>query len=187
VKWSDPNPSPDWAGAPLEAYLDGELSSEEAALLERLLTEDEALQAELDLARSIQAALRGLPAAACPPHVAPAVIAETRATWRRQRVAQLAAWWAGLWQPAVAMSILVALVVLAALLGRPAPGPPPAAQAAELEQAMEDVKWTLAFLSEVGRQTGSAVRHDVLQPHVVLPVQEALSRLDESSQPRSKR
>ena len=71
------------------------------------------------------------------------------------------------------MAALVLLVVAGALIGRPAPPTQPYADA-DVQQALEEVRWTLALLSEVGRQTGNSVRQDVLQERIVTPVQDAL-------------
>ncbi|MFQ5572063.1 MAG: hypothetical protein ACE5G0_20495, partial [Rhodothermales bacterium] len=74
-----------------------------------------------------------------------------------------------LWQPALAMTFLLLLVVSSSLIGKP-----PRHHTAEVQQALAEVQWTLAFLSEMGRQTGQAVRDDVIKERVVWPVQDAL-------------
>jgi hypothetical protein len=69
------------------------------------------------------------------------------------------------------MAVLVALVVVAALVTHP---PRPAPGGVEVEHALAEVKWTLVYLSEVGRQTGASVHRDVLDAHLFGPMHEAL-------------
>ena len=167
----------DWMDDRVEAYLDGALPPDEHIAFERQLRADAAWQAELRLARQVRRSLRGLPQPSCPPQVTQAVLAEAQ---HRRRAAQAARWDTWLerfrqqfWQPALAMGVLVLLVMTATLLGRPpAPQHDP-----EVAQALADVQWTLAYLSEVGRQTGEAVREEVLEEHVVTPVQRAIGPL----------
>ena len=171
--------SPDvhWIDDRLEAFLDGELPEAERAVLDGALRADPAWQAELALARRIRTDLRALPTPACPPAVTEAVLRHARrrspAAWL-ERIAEAARRHvAGLWQPSLAMAVLVAVVVAAAFLGRPAP-PAPNIASAEVEQALDEVRWTLAYLSEVGRKTGRSVREDVIGQRVVEPMQDAL-------------
>jgi len=111
----------------------------------------------------------------CPPRVTRAVLREARrrarAEWRRHIRDGLARAWRHTARPALAMAVLVALVVLAALVTRP---PRPAPGGVAVEQALAEVKWTLAYLSEVGRETGASVHRDVLDAHVFGPMHEAL-------------
>lgn len=177
-----------WGEAHLDAFLDGDLPPDEAAAFARLLQEDDDLAAERWLAGQVRDGLRALPRPVCPPAVTQAVLAEARrSTWRSRQerfVGRLLDAWLSLWQPALVTAALVGVVVTAALVGRvPAP-PPPTAHAAEVEAALAEAKWTLAYLSEVGRHTGRSVRHEVLEAHVVAPVQEAVGALlDAETQP----
>jgi anti-sigma factor RsiW len=161
----------------IEAYLDGDLAADEAAAFAYHLGDDEAWGEELFLAAEIQGVLREMPIPPCPSHVAPAVLAEARrrhrSGLRKQFQARLAGLWADTWRPAFAMAVLVVLVVSASLIGNTT-RQPDAAASEEVQLALADVKLTLAYLSEVGRRTGTSVRQDVLESHVVLPVQHAL-------------
>lgn len=161
--------------AHVEAYLDGELSAENAELFERRLHVESDWNNEVVLARHVRDGLRTLPSPACPPQVTQAVIAETRRRDRAARRQQVLAWidrvWGQTWQPALAMSVLLLLVISAVLLGRP---PQPTPQTAEVEQAMAEVKWALAYVSDVGRQTGETVRSEVLEERVVSSMNAAI-------------
>ena len=181
-------PTDDGVGVLLEAYLDGDLPAPERAVLERRLAADEALRAELRLARRVRDGLRTLPRPSCPPAVTQAVWEQThRLAWqeRRQRVgAWFSRWGRDVWRPVLAMAVLLLLVLSAALVGRPTHTPPPA----EVEMALDEVKWTLGYLSKVGREAGVSVRNEVLEAHVVRPVQEALNTLlDEQTESESER
>ena len=77
-----------------------------------------------------------------------------------------------MWKPAFTLAVLVLVAV--ALWPRPAPLPE-----AEVAAAVDDVKWTLAYLSHTSEQAGLLVRDRVVVPHVVAPVRDAL----ESSTP----
>ena len=80
------------------------------------------------------------------------------------------------------MSVLVALVLSAALLGRsPAsPDAPPDAPPAEhitereVEQATDEVKWTLAYLAHVGEKAGASAQKALLEIPIVRPIHQAL-------------
>jgi len=159
----------------VEAYLDGDLPLPDATRFEHGLAGEDWAEA-VDLARQIQAGLQAQPQLFCPPHVTQTVLREVRrrarASWIQRLQARAEARWRAMWQPALAMAVLVTLVVSAALVGRTPPAP--GYEQAEVAVALEDVKWTLAYLSEVGRQTGRSVRRDVLEPHVVEPMQRAV-------------
>lgn len=174
-----------WMEDRIEAYLDGELEEAERASFERHLAGDQAWEAELFLAGKIRNGLQALPQPVCPPHVMHAVLAEVaqleQRSWRHRLKGWADRWWAAFWQPSLAMALLLAVVVTATLVGRsPAPASMPAQadlEAAAVQEALAEAKWTLAYLSEVGRETGKAVRHDVLEERVVAPMQHALGSI----------
>lgn len=184
MKPSDPRHH-DWMDARLEAYLDEALPADEHARFERGLALDADWDAELFLARQIRDGLQTLPEPVCPPQVAEAVMAQVRREAQRNRHAwidRLQVWLnqqvAALWQPALAMTVLLLLVISAALVGRPAPPPTNYAglqiEQAEVEQALAEVKRALGYVSEASRQTGRIVRDDVIAERVVGRMQHAL-------------
>ena len=168
----------------IEAFLDEDLPPDEAARFEAHLATD-GWEEELLLARQIRDGLRALPVPPCPPEVTHAVLQQARREARasrrlrlREHLDSLHAWltqaWRPLWQPALAMSMLLALVVAVGTLGR---GPQQPTDDPEVAQALAEAKWTLAFLSEIGRETSRSVRSEALEPHVVAPMNEALGPL----------
>lgn len=167
--------------ARLEAFLDGTLPAADREACAAALRADPAWQAELALARRIRQGLHALPVEPCPPAVTAAVLAHARRhaapPWPERLAAWIDAQAAVLGRPVLAMAVLVLVVVAASLVGRPQPAPQTlaAASEAEVEQALAEVRWTLAYLSEVGRQTGRSVRRDVLEERVVAPVHEAIA------------
>lgn len=91
--------------------------------------------------------------------------------------------WTNVVGPSLAFALFALLVTASALIGRhstPAvvDGAAEIAAAemtaAEVDQALQDVRWTLAFVSKVGRRTGQAIRQEVLEERVTHPVQRAV-------------
>ncbi len=74
-------------------------------------------------------------------------------------------------RPAFAMAALTVITVTAALWGHPGRNRPPVDPA--VAEALDQVRWTLGFLSGVSERTGASVRDDILAPHVVQPLQDA--------------
>ena len=175
-------PHHDWMDARVEAYLDDELPADERAAFEQTLAYAADWEAEVFLARQIHEGLRTLPEPVCPPHVTEAVLAYTRREARASWLAQFHAWmqqqFTALWQPALAMTVVLVLVVSASLIGRPSP-PPPTDPA--VAQALAEVKLAFRYVSQAGRQTGKVVRDDVIAERVVGPVQNALNARQQPS------
>jgi len=151
-----------WMEARIEAYLDDDLPAEERAHFERRLS-TETWADQLALAEQIRAGLHRLPAPLCPAPVTQAAIRtarrETWADWRGRLTT--------IWRPALAMTVLLIMVLSAALFGgRATPNPP---NDMAVQRALTEVKWTLAYLSQVGRETGVSVRRDVLDPYFTPP------------------
>ena len=84
-------------------------------------------------------------------------------------------------------ALLLVAAAGAALLGRPdaaqtpASGPP--YTHAEVERAEAQAEWALALVADLTRETGRAVREDVLRARVAAPVQEALAAPDLDAPP----
>lgn len=169
----------------LETYLDGELSVEDAQKLEAFVEIDGDAKRELLFARLVGQRLRELPQPACPPEVTRAIMTEARADARKSFVRRLRAAASSSWhtivRPSLAVGVFVGIVVVGALAGRPTSdesSPTLAADEAtqeEIEQGLNEAKWALAYVSNVGRRTATTIRDDVLDEHVVQPVNRALS------------
>ncbi len=172
-------PADDWMEARVEPYVDGELPSAERARFERVLSERPRWRQALRTAREVQAALRTMPRPACPEHVVQAALTHVQQRQRsapeRPPVARRRIRFR--WQPVAAMTTLLALVLCAALLGRPAP-PEPTYTRAEIERATEQARWTLAYLAHVSERTGETVQQTV---------REAVLLRDASPEPPSTR
>lgn len=170
-----------WIDERLEAYLDGDLPDDEQAAMEQHLAADPSWEAEVRLARQVRDGLQAFPRPTCPDRVTRTVLAEARRRQRADQLHRLRAWveqrWLNLWQPALAMSVLLLLVASALLLGQPPQPAPSVAEQDEVEQALDEVRWTLAYLSEVSQQAGSSVRDEVLNRRVVTPVHRAVHPL----------
>ncbi len=172
----------DWMDARVEAYLDDALPAEERVRFEQMLADDDGWEAEVFLARQIRDGLRALPDLECPPAVTEAVLTRTRREVRDSWLERFHAWmqqqFSALWQPALAMSVVVLLVVSVSLIGRSTAPPPPDPAVA---QALADVKMALGYVSQASRQTGKVVRNDVIAERVVGPVQNALNARQQPS------
>lgn len=141
----------DWAEGRLDDYLDGVLPASEAERFVRALQADPVLDQEFRTADRIQRSLRSFSPASCPPEITRAILSTVRAEARRSRQQRLAAWltalWQEAWRPALAAATLVAIVVLSSVW----PGPASRPIDPQVAQATAEVKWTLAYLSEMGR------------------------------------
>ena len=181
MKLPDDN-MPRWMEERVEAYLDGVLPPDEEARFEQLLDEDASWQGEVDLACRIQNELHALPEPSCPPRITHAILERANASpspsiWKR-----MAAWWnpQPFWQPALAAGLALVLVVLSALLIRPVASPERPSQT-EVKKAAAEVKWTLAYLAHVGKETSEKLQQDV-KTHVAAPLLETLDEVHEQSE-----
>ena len=178
MKPFNPEQSEEWVEARLEAFLDGTLPPEEAALMAHLLDEEEGLGEAFLLAERVKTALNDLPSYHYPTHLTDQVLAQAR---RRPGAYGLRSFWQqfqaldrGMLRPALALATFVAVVFLGGLFGRQ---PAQTSAQAEVDQATLEVKWALAYLSEVGRQTGTSVRKVALEPHVMIPAQKTVGTI----------
>ncbi len=166
---------PDAPDERLETWLDGDLPPHEAQRVAAAVAEHAAWARAARASLRVQNALHTTPAPKAPPAFAASVmraIEQREATnapqvslWERLRAALRVP----VWQPALALA--TAVLVTVAVWSAPSPKP----TAEEVAASVEDVKWTLAYLSHASEQTGLRVRDEVLAPHVVAPVQRALA------------
>ena len=189
-------PSDAWMDARVEAYVDDALPPAERAAFEGRLRETPRWRRAVRRARRLGRALRTVPQPdACPPEVTQVVLDRTvRAEKQprpdrpsRARRQAPGAERPAAWQPALALTLLLVAAAGAALLGRPdaaqtpASGPP--YTHAEVERAEAQAEWALALVADLTRETGRAVREDVLRARVAAPVQEALAAPDLDAPP----
>lgn len=159
----------------IEAYLDGMLSPEEERAVLQRLEEDRDYADRLQLAATIQESLRSLPTLHAPPTMIPEVMRKARRQARQVFWQRTREWFGALRaldpRPALATASLIAVIVASSVVGRPpASGPTDP----EVALALEQIKWTLALVSEVGEEAALIVRDDILEPHVVAPMQQAM-------------
>lgn len=168
-------PDREWMDNRIEAYLDGELPPGEEALFEAVMAADPVWRYQVDLADGIQATLHTLPQPECPAYVVDAVYMRTREANRRRKiqdyVGRLRQAWLDVRQPAFAMAVLLTIVLGSAVFGSRTESQQ---ESAEVRQALEDARWAMAYLAEVGRNTGTALREDILQEHVLSPMHDAV-------------
>ena len=164
----DPERMDAWVNERLEAYLDNQLPEEEARHVEHWLEGDNRWHEELTLAMHIRDELRSLGSPVCPPHVAQNVIRTARRDAWRSFAGRLNQFffsgWVTYWKPILAtMTLLIIASML--LFKTPATDPLSAEDITqvEVEQALDDVKWTLGYVSKTGRLTGDRVE-DALAP-----------------------
>ena len=170
-----------WALERIDAHLDGDLPHAEGADLEGHLQQCAACAGELELARQILGGLRALPLQRGPESVVEKVCEQARvdlgARRRQQLQDWLAAWHRPLWRPALgAMLAAVLLVIVAVERWQPEPE----FSAGELALAEQQVKWTMAYLGQLGRRTGHTVRDEVFRERVVAPIQKSVNRVIET-------
>lgn len=181
------DPMWEWADERMDAFVDGELSPEEMAQFEEVLAVDADVEDGILLARRVRVGLRALPQPALRPDVSRFVLEQARADIRASRYGRLRRFvereWTSLLRPALTMATLLIIVASATLIGRPRAQPQESISQAEVERALDDARWALGFISHVSRETGSSVRSDVLEEHVVRPFRTALgAALNEQSE-----
>ena len=172
----DSNP---WWDDSVEAFVDASLSEKEMQRLDELLSVESHLAEEVELARAIQQELNTRHTIQCPDYVMERVMREVRndlvlGAGIRFRHAVKDFLGSSL-RPALAMTVLLAMVITAALFGGSNRQTDPA-----VAEALEEVKWTLAYLSEISRHTGSAVRTQALEPLVLDRMQKAMDTFIEN-------
>lgn len=168
----------EWLDDRVEAFVDGTLPAGELHRFEAALAAEPALRDEIDLARLIGEELPTIGAARCPDHVVSGIMRDVRRDIRSNFASRFAAALRqGIQprlQPVLAMVLLLTVVISSSLVRR-TPEPAPVASA-EVTRALDEVKWTLAVLSDAGRQTGRSVRSDVIEPHVLEPIERSLNQ-----------
>lgn len=193
------NPSCDRIVELLEAFVDGELTAAENALVEGHCRFCRSCSKELIRAQRLAQELRSLPGYECPPRLAQSVMRQAAAEASRagrqrpslgRRLAdRLSAAWQPALRPALAGGLLAAMVAVGALLAPPARLAQPEASpsAAELARAEAEIKLAFAYLGKVGEHAGLTVRDEVIG-HMVAPTRRVLgaggSAADRRSQPR---
>jgi anti-sigma factor (TIGR02949 family) len=173
----------EWVLEHIDAYIDGDLSTDETSTVRIHLEKCTDCRNELLLAEAMRSAIRGLPAKECPSAVNTAVMEHI--TDEPVRESPWVRWWRTLlqWRPLRPAAIAAALVLVVSVSvlieqGRDRPVPIPDTlkySPEEVALAEAEVKWTLAYISQAGRRAGFTVRDKAIYPHVVVPVKEAVT------------
>ena len=156
-----------------DEYVDGTLQSEIALVFERCTQLYPACADEVRTARLVKEGLQSISSLTCPDHIVDNVfdrISQERSITGRRAPNLLLSFLQPGWKPAFATAA-VAVVVLMLTLQTPAE---PDYTQAEIDQALREVKWTLAYLGDVGKRTSSTIRDEVLVSHVVTPINESV-------------
>ncbi len=123
-----------------------------------------------------------MPSTSAPVDLVPTVMGEVRRDRRRQFFGRLQQWLQSLtevdFRPVMATATLIAVIATGALLGRPTNTVSP-----EAEAALEQIKWTLALVSEVTERSTEHIRRDVLEPHVLGNMHSAAHDVFDDSRP----
>lgn len=173
----------EWARDSMDAYLDGELTDVDVTVLKSHLDECGECREELESARRVLSELRDLPEMRCPDGVTDNLFATIgagnaaptgRATVQRTGLLPewMTAWRFGLFRPALVGSLILVIAVSAVWIGRHnrSTGNNSGYTPEQVAQAEAELKWTMAFLGDVGRRAGYAVRDEALGAHVVEPM-----------------
>lgn len=162
-----------WVDERIELFVDGDLDATATARLQAHIASCARCRQELDAARQVQHQLRELPVFDCPDETVDTAL-------RRASTpsgAGLTGWIRGAmsgvsWRPALAGVLGVLIVISLAVtlrfqraLDRFSPE--------QIEQAETALRWTFAYVNEVGRKSGYAVRDEVIGAGVVEPMERA--------------
>ncbi|NQV71634.1 hypothetical protein HQ496_00825 [bacterium] len=175
--------SQEWLDDRIEAYLDGSLPTQDLARFKALAAGNDEVQQALDVARLISASLRSLPDEPCPDFVSRNVMSHVRHDLRKSAWQRVESFFMGIrityLKPVFAVAALVLIVVSSTQIGGQV-GVESAQSEAEVSQALSDVKWTLAYLSGVGKNTGTTVKANVIEDQMVGPMSRSINVLSEN-------
>ncbi len=158
----------------LEAWIDGDLESREASLLEAHVECCAVCEAERRLAEEIRAGLRGLPEFDLPDRVIKAVRDETAPTIGERARGLLDT---VVSRPVPAMAAVAAIVLfMLALVPWRQSETPPRYSAEEVERAAEETKLALAYVGGIARYAQRQARHKVLSDDAVSGTLREISR-----------
>lgn len=157
----------DWWDERVEAFVDGTLSEKEATEMQTLESVDSLLAREVRMAKQIRTGFKSMAeTTVCPDDLTRAIRFSVHAMARKEKMdsvrESIKQFFSGYRRYVVAGAVVV--FVALAVLRSPESGPLPAQ---EVAQALDDVKWSLALLSDMGSDAAGVVRSDVLEPLVI--------------------
>ena len=160
-----------WVRERIDAFLDGDLSPEEASLTDAHINRCRNCAHELEMAQRVVRSLRALPEMHCPDRVVDAVydhVGAAQRTWVDR-------WLAWLWKPAIVGVAAAALLIVTTMVGLQWKTPSQVS-AEEIKQAEVDAKLALALVTQVSKRATSTVREDVLEERVAVPMMRVLEQ-----------
>jgi len=163
------NHNPDWYEDRVEAYIDGDLSTDELARFEERLGSDTTLQQSVNDARAVVSVLRTARAAECPDDLTLRVLQQVREAEAAKQPAVRADRSAVVHRLPLMRRVpmrtvaVAAAACLAALLFLKQPNPPAQTYSeAEVQQALREAKYALAIVSNASRETVRTIRMDAM-------------------------
>jgi anti-sigma factor RsiW len=169
--WSDGS----WFDERVEAYVDAELSADERVAFGRRLATDARLRAQVALAEQVSLSLAATSQPVCPDSLVARLDAiSERAHDSGLRVTPLQTAWRKSAGSSVGIAASILLLIFAGVLAvsnRPQNvvsqiAPETGYTQPEVDQALREVKFALAIVSEAGRHTGAAVMESVFESDV---------------------
>jgi anti-sigma factor RsiW len=171
MKRQDNNMSCVWVEERIDSYLDGDLDTNEIAGLEDHLGMCAHCRSEVALARSVLEGLHDLPQMTCPDGVRERVLERARTAERSRGslVARLRAGMAGLGgirlRPALA-GVMAIIIVVASIVAVRVNRTVEHFSPEQVENAESVLRWTFAYMNEVGRKSGYAARDGIVEASV---------------------
>jgi anti-sigma factor RsiW len=179
----------------IDAFIDGDLPSEEAVLVEAHVVICRSCAEELSFARELQHELHSFTKLDCPDRVIEAVYrhieqeqpasvaAPTRlrpSFWQ-----SVLAWLSSRSSPAFtpALTLGVVALIVAGIWFFAGTGTPETHSEAEVAEAKRQIEWTFAYLGSVNTKVTAAATGEVLQSCVVDPVQRAVEMAIQTNAP----
>ena len=169
------NTNREWLDDHLEAWLDGTLSDTDAARFNEGALLDEELSRQVELSQAVSTGLKSLYTESAPPHIARAVMSHVRKSQARRFLDALGNLTTGRLKPVVALAVLLIVVVTSITVSGDK-----SIQDPSVSQALDEVKWTLALLSDVSNTTANTVKETVIENRMVYPVSRSLNSVMEN-------
>ncbi len=174
MKLPDNHIDREWAEERVERYVDGELRGRELKRFEASL-EDPGIRSSVAMARRVKEGLVSLVQPQCPEPVIRTVLGRVRAVDGSKSAMDFLsgrfAPWSWLGRP-LAGSLVTAGIVVAVALGLRQNTAP----ADDVDEALRGVKVALGYVDLAGRETGVALRRQVMDARLIYPLRRALDQ-----------
>jgi anti-sigma factor RsiW len=175
-----PNKTCEWVLEHVDEYVDGLLDEQDRIDLQLHCQVCRECASELDLAEAVRDGLEALPLLSCPDEVTDPVFQDISESSRAE-VHSASVWLQivrPLWRPVSVAAAVAAIVLMALFVGIDRDQGSTQPTQAEVDRALQEAKFALAVINDVGRKTGRQVGDDV-QTAVIEPVRHILSEESE--------